>query len=418
MAFSPSLLYRTGSGTPWDARSVRLRNEFSVRFRGVPSVWCSAPGRTELGGNHTDHNRGRVLAAAVQVDALAAAKANGTDVVTVYSIGYDRPFTVGLDSLLSLPGEAGNSGALIRGVIARLTERGYAAGGFDAVVHSDVAPGSGLSSSASFEVLVGSLVSWLFHRGSIPAGVLAEAGQYAENHYFGKPCGLMDQLASASGGTSHINFADPESPWSEQVVLDPEQAGYALCVVQTGGSHADLTAEYASIPSEMRAAARCCGLPDCRDLSRELLMAEARRVRAEAGDRAFLRALHFIDENERVLLQVAALKAGEFAEFLRLVNDSGNSSAMLLQNCWVPLRPLEQGVALALALTRDMLRGDGACRVHGGGFAGTIQAYVPSDLLQRYRREMESFYGEGCVLPLAVRPQGAVALDLSGFASA
>jgi galactokinase len=275
-----------------------------------------------------------------------------------------------------------------------------------------------LSSSASFEVLVGALVSWLFHRGSIPPGVLAEAGQYAENRYFGKPCGLMDQLASASGGTSHIDFADPEAPWSEQVVLDPEPAGYSLCVVQTGGSHADLTAEYASIPTEMRAVARCCGLPDCRDLPRELLMAEARRVRAEAGDRAFLRALHFIDENERVLLQVAALKAGDFREFLRLVNDSGNSSAMLLQNCWVPSRPLEQGVALALALTRDMLRGDGACRVHGGGFAGTIQAYVPSDLLRQYVREMESFYGEGCVLPLAVRPQGAVALDLSGFASA
>jgi galactokinase len=228
----------------------------------------------------------------------------------------------------------------------------------------------------------------------------------------------MDQLASASGGTSHIDFADPAVPWSEQVVLDPETAGYTLCVVQTGGSHADLTAEYASIPSEMKAAARCCGLPDCRDLSRELLMAEVRRVRAEAGDRAFLRALHFVDENERVLRQVAALKAGDFEEFLRLVNDSGNSSAMLLQNCWTPSRPGEQGLSLALALTRDLFRGDGACRVHGGGFAGTIQAYVPSGLEQRYGREMESVYGEGCVLPLAVRPQGAVALDLSGLENA
>jgi galactokinase len=302
-------------------------------------------------------------------------------------------------------------------VLARLRELGYRVGGFDAVVHSDVAVGSGLSSSAAFEVLMGALANWLFNDGTLPADVLAKTGQYAENRYFGKPCGLMDQLTSATGGASYIDFADPSIPRIESVPLDPDASGYTLCVVQTGGNHADLTADYASIPSEMREVARSLGEPDCRELTRERLMAEARRVRSAAGDRAFLRALHFVDENERVLGQVRSLRAGDFATFLELVRDSGNSSAMLLQNCWAPSQVRDQGLALALAFTGDFLRGagGGACRVHGGGFAGTIQAYLPGGSLSRYVLEMESLFGPGCVLPLSVRPHGAVSLDMSGL---
>jgi galactokinase len=326
---------------------------------------------------------------------------------------------VHLDTRAPLPDETGTSSALIRGVIARLLDLGYAAGGFDAVVHSDVAPGSGLSSSAAFEVLVGVLVSRLFNGGSIPPAVLAAAGQFAENRYFGKPCGLMDQLTSATGGALHINFADPARPVTEQVAFDPEASGYILCVVETGGSHADLTGDYAAIPAEMRSVAGLFGLPDCRDLKRETLLADARRVRAAVGDRAFLRAKHFVDDNARVLRQVRALEAGDFEAFLRLVNESGESSALLLQNCWAPSSPAEQGVALALALTRDHLRnsGGGACRVHGGGFAGTIQAYIPAATMPGYLRAMEAVFGNGCVVPLAVRSAGAVAIETPALLS-
>jgi galactokinase len=389
-------------------RFARLQRWHRDLFGFPPSGFVSAPGRTELGGNHTDHNRGCVLAAAVSMDAVAGMRPVAGDHVRLHSEGFPEPVELDLRDLAQRAEERHTSRALVRGVAARLKSRGFHVGGFDAVVTTDVGVGSGLSSSAAFEVLVGGIFSALYNEWSIPVAALALAGQEAENEYFGKPCGLMDQLCSATGGTLMIDFKVPAAPVVAPVRFEPEAHGYALLVVDTGGNHADLAADYASIPLEMRSVARALGQETCRDVDRRELMENMTRVREACGDRALLRCLHFLDENERVGQMAAALLEENFPAFLALVRASGLSSIALLQNAHSPADPGRQGVALALAMTERFLKGAsaGACRLHGGGFAGTIQAYVPAPEVEAYRTYMSRWFGPAAVTRLRVRAQG------------
>ncbi|NLY61565.1 MAG: galactokinase [Clostridiales bacterium] len=374
----------------------------------------STPGRTEVGGNHTDHNHGRVLAAGVNLDGVAAAAKSGDSVITVYSKGYDGAFVVDTNDLEIKEEEQETTSALIRGIAARFKELGYNVGGFNAYIASDVLGGSGLSSSACIEVLLGTILNYLYNDGQIDVQQLAMIGQYAENVYFGKPCGLMDQMACAVGGFVTIDFKDPEKPIVRKIEFGIENQNYSLLVVDTGGNHADLTDDYASIPGEMKAVAQVLGAQVCRELTKDQVIANISLLRKKVNDRAVLRVLHFFNENERVAEQVKALEEGNFQEFLSLVKDSGNSSWKWLQNCYTTHNPLEQSVTLALALTEDFINkiGEGACRVHGGGFAGTIQVFLPTDKVKDYIDEIEPILGEGAVTVLSIRPVGTIKIDL------
>ncbi len=384
--------------------AARLR-ESGARVAG----FASAPGRTELAGNHTDHNRGRVLAAAVDVDAVAAVARRDDGRIVLRSEGFDGAFEVDLRAgLAPLPAERGTTTALVRGVAAALEALGSQIGGFDAWVASDVPTGSGLSSSAAIEVLLGTILNGLYNRGHIAPELLARAGQEAENRHFGKPCGLMDQMASALGGVVTIDFADPAAPRAVQVPLRLSELGHRLAVVDTGGSHADLTDDYAAIPSEMRAVARHFGQDALRGLSAADLLARAPAIRRALGDRALLRALHFVWEDARVAEQVAALQRGDFGAFLALVRASGASSMRWLQNVVPAGATTDQGMALALAVTEDFLQGRGACRVHGGGFAGAIQVWLPEGCEAAYEAVLAPIFGPACVRLLSIRPVGAV----------
>lgn len=369
----------------------------------------SAPGRIEVGGNHTDHQRGRVLAAAVNLDLLCVASPNEEGVIRVHSKGYPPD-----ELIIGSPGphdtEKEKSVSLIRGVAARCAALGYKVGGFDAYTVSDVPKGSGLSSSAAFEVAVGTMISGLFNAGAIPAGEIARIGQYAENVYFGKPCGLMDQMASSVGGFVAIDFADPENPVIESMELDVAEKGYAICIVDTKGNHADLTGEYAAIPSEMRLVAEQFGKRFLREVDEGAFWARLPAVRERCGDRAALRAIHFFGDNSRAAAQAAALRRGDFPAFLALVTESGRSSAVNLQNVFACSEPQDQGLSIALAVSETLLAGRGAWRVHGGGFAGTIQAFVPLELVEEYRDRMESLFGQGACHLLSIRPVGGAEL--------
>ena len=389
----------------------------------------SAPGRTELGGNHTDHNRGRVLAASIQLDSAAIVRKREDNIVFFRSTGYPDVIVKLADpsdapDLQPRPEEEGTTEALIRGIAAEFSRRDFAVGGFSANADSIVLPGSGLSSSAALEVLICRIFDSLYGQGKLSVLEIAQIGQIAENVYFGKPCGLMDQTACASGGAVAIDFANTSAPDVRRINFDLAAAGYALCVVNTGGSHADLTADYASIPSEMKSVAIFFGRSVLRGLKKETFLSRAAEVRKELGDRAFLRSLHFFDENDRVTAMTAALVKNENAatiiekqsalvDYLRLVNESGDSSWQLLQNVYSPYHLENQGISVALALTKDFLRKQklyGACRVHGCGFAGTIQAYIPLDALDAYRADTEAVFGAGSVTVLRIRPEGAVEL--------
>ena len=370
----------------------------------------SSPGRAELSGNHTDHNNGRVLAAAVDIDALAAVSASPGPTAEVASRGFPGRFRIDVRETSPVPRERGSTNALIRGVAAELSRRGRRVGGFRACVDSRVLPGSGLSSSASFEVLMAQILNGLYNDGKISFEEIAGASRAAENVFFGKPCGGMDQTACAAGGITAIDFGSPDEPRIEKLYFDFEAAGYTLFIVDTGGSHADLTADYAAVPEEMRSVAEAFGKSVLREL--EYLppgdfLRKAASLRAGPGDRAVLRALHFIEENKRVALQTRALRAGETERFLGLARESGLSSWTLLQNCHSAGRPREQGIPLALAAARIVLGGEGAARVHGGGFAGTIQAFVPGGNRDRFVSCMEDIFGGGSVLRLRVRSAGA-----------
>lgn len=381
---------------------------FLGAFGYEPERYFSAPGRTEIGGNHTDHQRGRVLAGAVDLDTRAAVALNGTDTVRVLSEGYPM-CAVSLTDLAPQKGEENTTVALVRGVAARFVELGCPIRGFDAYIMSTVLPGSGLSSSAAFEVLLGTVVNALCFDGKLSPIQIAEVGQYAENVYFGKPCGLMDQMASAVGGLVTIDFADGTV---RPVDVDFSAWGHSLCIIDTHASHADLTEEYAAVPGEMRAVAAYFGQDVLSQVSEEAFYAELPGLRQRCGDRAVLRSLHFFEENRRVSRQCQALEQGDFPAFLALVKESGRSSFMYLQNVLVSGSRAHQDVALTLALCEKLLDGRGAFRVHGGGFAGTVQAFVPQELLPQFCKGMDEALGQGSCRVLSIRHEGGVELEV------
>ncbi len=384
---------------------------FEKTFGAPAQSVFSAPGRTEIGGNHTDHQHGHVLAAGVDLDILAAVTANQSGRIRVQSEGYPM-IEVDLSDLSPKPEEENTSAALIRGVAARMGDLGCSLKevGLDAYMVSDVPGGSGLSSSAAFEVLMGTILNQLFWEGKATAVELAQIGQYAENVYFGKPCGLMDQTASSVGGVVAIDFADPASPVVEQVAVDLHALGYALCILESGAGHADLTAEYAAITDELKAVSRYFGKEFLRDIPEDTFYAALPQVRKVAGDRAILRAIHFYAEDRRAVAQAKALRDGDFPAFLELVRQSGKSSAQYLQNVVPTGQTVEQALMLTIALSEKLLAGRGAARVHGGGFGGTAQAFVPLDLLESFKEGTEAVLGEGKCHVISIRPVGGVQL--------
>ena len=380
---------------------------FAAAFDGVPDRYFSAPGRTEIGGNHTDHQRGRVLAGAVNLDTVAAVRANGTNTIRIQSKGYPMS-VVDLDNLTPVESEINSTPALIRGVAARFTQLGCKVEGFDAYCESTVLPGSGLSSSAAYEVLIGTIINHMFFGGKVSQPEIAMIGQYAENVFFGKPCGLMDQMASAVGNLVTIDFFDKDNPVIEPVDFDFASCGHALCIIDSGADHADLTDEYAAIPGEIKAVAAYFGKEVLTQIEEAEFYANIPALRKACGDRAVMRAIHFYQENARVPQQVAALKEGDFDKFLSLIKQSGYSSYMYLQNVIPAGYKAHQDVAVALGLAEHYLNGRGAYRVHGGGFAGTIQAFVPFDILDAFVAGMDSVLGKGACHVLSIRPQGGV----------
>ena len=380
---------------------------FCAAFGIMPAGYFSAPGRTEIGGNHTDHQRGRVLAAAVNLDTVAAVRENGTDRIRILSKGYPL-YEINVKELTPKEDEINSTPALIRGVVARFTELGCAVRGFDAYCESTVLPGSGLSSSAAYEVLIGTIVNHLFFDKKLSASEVAQVGQYAENVFFGKPCGLMDQTASAVGNLVTIDFFEKDHPEIKPVAFDFSSCGHALCIIDSGADHADLTDEYAAVPGDMKAVAACFGKEVLTQIPEETFFAAIPALRKQCTDRAVLRAVHFYQENARVPKQVAALERGDFAAFLKLVKESGHSSYMYLQNVIPAGCKQHQNVALALAMCEHYLQGQGAYRVHGGGFAGTVQAFVPFEILDSFRAGIDSVLGEGACHVLSIRPQGGV----------
>ena len=384
---------------------------FTDTFGTQAETLFSAPGRTELGGNHTDHQHGRVLAAGVDLDILAAVSPNQSGMIRVQSKGYPL-IVVDLSELTPKAGEVNTSAALIRGVAARMTALGCPLQnvGLDAYMISDVPGGSGLSSSAAFEVLIGTMLNELFWDGKCTPVEIAQIGQYAENVFFGKPCGLMDQTASSVGGVVAIDFADTDHPVVEQIALDLTAEGYALCILDSGADHADLTDEYAAITNELKAVCRCFGKEFLREVPEADFLAELPRVREAAGDRGALRAFHVYAENRRAAEEAQALRAGDFKEFLRLVRESGRSSAMYLQNVVPAGLTAHQELMLTIALCENLLAGRGAARVHGGGFGGTAQAFVPLDLLEQFKTGTEAVLGAGSCHVVTVRPVGGYRL--------
>lgn len=391
-------------------RVVRIVEDFSAAFGDDRAVALfSAPGRTEIGGNHTDHQHGHVLCGSIDLDALACAAVNGTNVIRILSDGYPV-VEVALDSLQPRAEESGTPAALVRGVAAGITELGYSVAGFDARVTSNVMTGSGLSSSAAFEVLLGYIINHFFCGDALDALRISAIGQYAENVYFGKPCGLMDQVACAFGGVVSIDFKNIQAPAVEKIDLDLEAYGYVMSIIDTGSCHADLTDDYAGILGEMCQVARYFGEKVLADVDEDQFRLAIPVLRERFGDRAVLRALHFFEEDARAATQAQALKNGDFQKFLDLVRKSGRSSVLCLQNIWSPAEPQQQAVSLALAVGQEILDGDGAIRVHGGGFAGTVQAFVSLDKLNRFKAGMEQIFGEGSCKILHIRPVGGCVL--------
>ena len=384
-----------------------LNAGFAAAFGREPTCYYSAPGRTEIGGNHTDHQRGRVLAAAVNLDTVAAVRPNGTDIIRILSKGYPL-CEVNVTELEPIAAEINSTPALIRGVAARFTQLGCKVGGFDAYCESTVLPGSGLSSSAAFEVLIGTIINGLFFENKVTAPEIAQIGQYAENVFFGKPCGLMDQTASAVGNLVTIDFFEKNHPVIKPVSFDFGTCGHALCIIDSGADHADLTDEYAAVPGEMKAVAAYFGKEVLTQIDEAEFYAAISAVRKTCGDRAVMRAIHFYQENDRVLKQVDALERGDFEAFLSLVKQSGYSSYMYLQNVIPAGYKEHQDVAVALGLCEHYLCGRGAYRVHGGGFAGTVQAFVPYDILDSFVAGIDSALGAGACHVLSIRPHGGV----------
>ena len=389
-------------------RYISLAKDFDEIFGADREVRLfSAPGRTEVGGNHTDHNHGKVLAAGINLDAISVASKNDENIVRVKSRGYDMD-VCDITDLSIKDDEKGRSPALVRGMCAGFKKYGYEIGGFDAVTMSSVLSGSGLSSSAAYEVLVGTMLNYLYNDGKVDAVTIAKIAQYAENVYFDKPCGLMDQMACSVGGFVTIDFNDPQEPIINEVKFDFASCGHSLCIVDTKGSHSDLTDDYAAIRQEMESVAEFFGKKVLREVQEDDVKKNIPALREKLGDRAVIRAMHFYEENKRVLKEVEALKNNDFDTFKHYILESGDSSYKYNQNVYSNKQPSVQPVSLALALSESILKGKGAWRVHGGGFAGTIQSFVPTELLSDYKNAMESVFGEGSCYVLIIRPVGGV----------
>ena len=391
-------------------RDAVIIDEFVRLFGDNDSIELfSAPGRTEVGGNHTDHNHGKVLAAGVDLDTVAAAARRDDNVIIEKSFKFDA-LEVDISDLEVHKEEYGKSSGLIRGICAGFVERGYKIGGFNAASMSRVLSGSGLSSSAAYEVLIATILNHLYNDGGISDVEIAKIAQFAENKYFGKPCGLLDQMTSSVGGFITIDFKDPSKPIINKVDFDFASCGHALCIVDTGGNHADLTDDYAAIRKEMESAAEVFGKKVLREVDEDELMQNISLVREKVNDRAVLRAMHFYAENKRVDAEIAALESGDFEQFKKLVIESGRSAYMYNQNVFTASDVEHQGVSLALAMCENLLAGKGAWRVHGGGFAGTIQAFVPLDMLSDFCEKIEAVFSKGSCYVLSVRPFGGIKL--------
>ncbi len=387
-------------------RYVSLLNDFIKEFGSDRDVIIvSAPGRTEVCGNHTDHNNGKVLAASVNLDAVAVCAKSDSSVVRVKSKGHSMNI-VELNELVPDLEEYGHSTAMVRGTLARMKEIGYTIGAFDAATVTSVLSGSGLSSSAAFEVLIGNILSYLYNDGKIGAVDIAKSAQYSENVYFGKPCGMLDQTASSVGTFVTVDFKSPQNPVIEKLDFDFASSGYALCIVDTKGNHSDLTDEYAAVRIEMEDVAKALGGKVLRDIEFSDFEKKVPELIGKVSDRAILRAYHFYNENIRVERAVKALKENDFESFKKAIDESGKSSFMYNQNVFAPTNSYEQKISLALCISEQMLKGRGVCRVHGGGFAGTIQAFVPNDLLESYKERLESVFGENSCYVLTIRPVG------------
>ena len=393
------------------ARYLQAIESFRALFPGQEEIEIfSTPGRTEVGGNHTDHNAGRVLAATVDLDVIAVVARNAEGIIRVQSEGYPPDF-INTSELAPVESEKYTSAALIRGVCARLKELGYRIGGFDAYTTSNVLKGSGLSSSAAFEVLVVTILNHLYNNARINDILNAQIAQFAENKYFDKPCGLMDQTTCAVGGFVTIDFQNFEEPIVKKVNFDFASSGFAMVIVDTGGNHADLNEDYTALEHEMKEVARAFGGQVLREFCAKKVFDNMAFLRSKVNDRAILRALHFYSDDQRVVDQVKALEANDFKRFLNLINESGYSSWMLCQNCYSHKNIAEQGIPVALAVTENLLTGRGAWRVHGGGFAGTIQSFVPQDLLENYLQTMQDIFGENSCHDLIIRPAGTIKLE-------
>jgi galactokinase len=389
-------------------RYANAVSDFYKAFEGTePAAIFSAPGRTEIGGNHTDHQHGEVLAASINKDAIAVVSPRDDKMVNVLAEGFGMT-NIDLNDLSLHEDEKGTTPALIRGVLAGLKDSGFILGGFDAYITSDVLIGAGLSSSAAFETLIGTIVSGLYNGMNIDPVTIAKIGQFAENKYFGKPCGLMDQMACSVGNLVHIDFNDTDNPVVDKVNFDFSKTDYVLCITDTKGSHADLTNEYAAVPLEMKKIASLLGYDILRPVSFEDIIDNIDMLRDKAGDRAVLRAIHFVNETLRAEDEAEALKSGDLKEFLSLVKQSGDSSFKYLQNVYTNSDVTVQNVSLALAISDTVLNPDEVSRVHGGGFAGTIQAFVKKGNAKRYKKYMDKVFGDGSCEILAIRKYGGI----------
>lgn len=406
-----TLLYGEAQLSEQTARYQNVLDTYAQTYGAEPVKLFSAPGRTEIGGNHTDHNHGKVLTGSIDLDTIAAAAKVEENVITLRSEGYEKQYSINLDQL-DISAEDDGTAGLIRGIASGFVEKGYRIGGFNAYVSSNVYSASGLSSSASFEMLVCTILNTFYNEGTLNAVEMGKIGKYAENKFWNKPSGLLDQIACAHGGLISIDFENPEEPQIEPVTYRFDQDGYALVIVNTGGNHADLTEDYAAVPEEMFAVAELLGSKYCRGTSPDELYARLPEIREKAGDRAVLRVLHFFEENDRVDGQLEALRNNDLQAFLPLITESGNSSWKWLQNVYRPSVTRQQEVAIALAITERYIKqlGKGACRVHGGGFAGVILAILPQDAVKAYQDLIQSTLGTES-LEIQVRAHGAVCLD-------
>ena len=388
-------------------RYIKAISEYEKLYGEGDADIFSAPGRSEVCGNHTDHQRGEILAASINLDAIGIISKTDDDTVRIVSDGYDEIVIKTKDITLKEE-EKGTTTALIKGVLSKAKDQGYAIGGFKGYITSDVLIGAGLSSSAAFETLIGTIVSYLYNDGAIDAVTIAVIGQYAENVYFGKPCGLMDQMACSVGNLVHVDFADTKDPKIEKIDYDLGSHGYSLCITDTKGSHADLTDEYAAIPEEMKSVAACFGKDVLRGITMGDILSRIDELREKAGDRAVLRTIHFIEENERVKRCVTTLKADDTEGFLKTIKSSGDSSYKYLQNVYCNSDVSHQNVSLALAVSETLLKENGVCRVHGGGFAGTIQAFVKDEAVKTYMEGMNRVFGAGSCKVLKIRKYGGI----------